>query len=219
MSKKQAGFSMVELMIAISIAAILSTVLIAFTMGYVVDVFRSRSAAELAVESHFVLRTIVDDIRIADGIASTNDIVDNNVPINGWQTSDVNNQLIINSPAITTTSDIIYDSSTGYPYRNQYIYFITNHKLYRRTLKNTNASGNFAVTSCPETAVSSTCPQDKVYTSNINDISFVFYDIDNNITSNPILARSVKLGVVMSRKTFGKSITLNNSIQVTLRNY
>ncbi len=216
---KQAGFSMVELMLAIGIASVLSTVLVAFSLGYVADVFRSRAAAELAVESHFVLRTFVDDIRLADGIALTNSITDLNAPVGGWITSDANNQIIINSPAITSAHDIIYDDSTGYPFRNQYIYFIQGSDLYRRTLKNTSATGNTVTTTCPSANSSPSCPNDKIYTSNIQDFTLEFFDINNTATTDPTAARSVKLTIAMSRKTYGKTITLNNSIQTTLRNY
>lgn len=219
MKIRESGFTILELLIAVAISTILSTVLLAFTLTYVADVFRSRSAAELAVESHFVLRTMVEDIRLADGIDTINDITDDNAPEDGWTTSDANNQLIINSPAVTVDKDIIYDSETGYPYRNQLIYFISGNNLYKRVLGNTAADGNSLTTSCPQASASSTCPADKNYTSNIDNLTFEFYDIDNTITSDPTLARSVKVGLVMSRRSFGKTVTLNNSIQTTLRNY
>lgn len=219
MKHQQSGFSLVELLMAVAISSILSTVLVAFTLTYVADVFRSRTAAELAVESHFVLQTMIEDIRLADGIAISNDITDVNAPVGGWTTSDTSNRIIINSPAITSSRDIIYDESTGYPYRNQFIYFISGTILYKRVLSNTGASGNSAVTTCPPSSVSSSCPGDKDYTSNIENLTLVFYDIDNIVTTDPAAARSVKIGIVMSRKTFGKSITLNNTIQTTLRNY
>lgn len=217
MKRSDAGFSMVELMIAIGIAVVLSSVLITFTLTYVADVFRSRVAAELAVESNFVLQTMVEDIRLADGIATTNTLMDANQPSGGWTTSDSSNRIVINSPALTASRDIIYDSSTGYPYRNQYIYFISGTTLYKRVLKNDSATGNTAVTTCPTS--SSTCPADKNYTSNIQDLTLQFFDIDNASTVDPASARSIKVGIVMSRKSYGKTITLSNSIQVTLRNY
>lgn len=219
MKQEQSGFSLVELLMAVAIASILSTVLVAFTLTYVADVFRSRATAELAVESHFVLQTMIEDIRLADGIATINDITDANAPIGGWTTSDINNRIIINSPAVTSVRDIIYDESTGYPYRNQFIYFISGSILYKRVLSNTGATGNNAITTCPPLVASSSCPGDKDYTSNIENLTLVFYDIDNVVTVDPAAARSVKIGIVMSRKSFGKPITLNNTIQTTLRNY
>ncbi|MEK7472297.1 MAG: prepilin-type N-terminal cleavage/methylation domain-containing protein, partial [Patescibacteria group bacterium] len=164
MKNQQSGFSLVELMMAVAISAILSTVLVAFTLTYVADVFRSRATAELAVESHFVLQTMVEDIRLADSIATINSITDANAPADGWATSDATNQLIINSPAITSERDIIYDESTGYSYRNQFIYFISGTILYKRVLANTLASGNAATTTCPPASSSSSCPADKDYT-------------------------------------------------------
>src|SRR5690606_22744826 len=103
------GFTMVELMIAIAIATVLSTVFIAISLTYVADVFRSRATAELAVESHFVLQTVIEDIRLAGGIAETNQLEDSNAPDGGWTTSDAANRFIIDSPALTEDRDIIYN--------------------------------------------------------------------------------------------------------------
>lgn len=219
MTDRQSGFSIVELMMAIAVSAVLTTVLLSFTLTYVADVFRSRGAAELAVESHFVLQALIEDIRLADGIDTINNLSDEHAPTGGWITSDADNQLIINSPAITASRDIIYDDATGYPYRNQTIYFISGSNLFKRTLGNTAAPSNSTVTSCPLASSSSSCPADKNYTSNVQDLTLEFYDIDNVVTEDPASARSVKVGLVMSRRSFGKTITLNNSIQTTLRNY
>lgn len=219
MRKSQSGFSLVELMLAISIATVLSTVLLAISLGFVADVFRSRATAELAVESHFVLQTMIEDVRLADGIAASNIIADANAPTGGWTTNDSLNRIVINSPAIDSARNIIYDPNTGYPYSNHLIYYKDGTNLFRRSLKETTAVGNTTITSCPEAIASSSCPADKKYSSNLEDLTFTFYDINNVVTTDPALARSLKVGVVLSRQSFGKIITLNNSVQTTLRNY
>ncbi|HSX27284.1 MAG TPA: type II secretion system protein [Patescibacteria group bacterium] len=217
--KSQSGLTIVELLVSVAIAAILASVLLAINLQFFGNVMQSQISAELAVESHFVLEAMVEDIRLADGITVTNSLADANGPAGGWSTSDSANRLVLKSPAINSSRDIIYDDSTGFPYRNELVYFMSGKMLYRRTLKNGGASGNIAVTTCPASTASSSCPVDKQYTTYINDMTFTFYDTANAVTTDPTLARSIKVGINMSRKAFGKTITFNNSIQTTLRNY
>ena len=215
----QQGMTMVELLVAISIATILASVILAINLNFFGNVAQSQITSELAVESHFVLQTMIEDIRLADAIASSNTLSDSNSPAGGWITSDSGNILVIDSPATNSSNDVIYDASTGYPYRNELVYFISGGALYRRTLKNTAAAGNTAVTTCPAAIASSSCPADKKYTTYISDMTLAFYDTDNAVTANPSLARSLKVGLTLNRKSFGKPIVFNNSIQTTLRNY
>jgi Tfp pilus assembly protein PilW len=215
----QAGLTIVELTIAMAIAVILAGVVLAINLNFFGSVSQSRITAELAIESNFVLQTMVEDIRLADGIAANNSLTDANAPVGGWVTSDLNNVIVIQSPAIDSNHDVIYDPNTGFPYRNEIIYFIDGSKLYKRVLKNTNAPSNTAVTTCPASVASSTCPVDKEYTTYITDLGFTYYNSSGVATTDPTLARSVKANLIMSRKSFGKTITFNNSIQTTLRNY
>lgn len=219
MRRRNAGFSLVELMIAIGVASVLSTVLLAISLGFAADVFRSRATAELAVESHFVLQSIIEDIRLSDGVLAENTIEDSHAPDDNWTTDDALNRLVLSSPAIDTNRNIIYDQTTGLPYKNQFIYYIDDSTLYKRSLKDSAATGNVIVTTCPVSAASSSCPADRSLTSNITDMTLEFYDIDNAQTNNPSQARSVKVGLIMSRESFGKLISFNNSVQVTLRNF
>jgi hypothetical protein len=172
----------------------------------------------LALESQTILTQLTEDIRLADSIASTNSITDPNGPAGGWTTSDPSNIIIIESPATDSSRNIIYDSSTGYPYRNEFIYFISGTHMYKRVLANASASGNTAKTTCPAASASSTCPPDRLFSSNASSLTFTFYDASDATTANAAQARSVVLGVNMSQKSFSKNITLSNSTRVTLRN-
>ncbi|MBI3338218.1 hypothetical protein HY003_02880 [Candidatus Saccharibacteria bacterium] len=215
----QVGMTIVELMVAMAISIILAGVVLTINLNYFGSVIQSQITAELAVESHFVLQTMVEDIRLADNIAATNSLTDSNAPAGGWVTSDPDNVLIINSPATDSSKNIIYDPETGYPYRNEFIYFIDGTKLYKRTIKNTNAPANTAITSCPASVANSTCPADKQYTAYISDMTLAYYDTNNTSVTDPALTRSIQVGLILTRKSFGKSIVFNNSIRTTLRNY
>jgi prepilin-type N-terminal cleavage/methylation domain-containing protein len=210
------GFTITELVLSITIAGILATVLFTATFYYYVNAAQSETATSLALESQTILTQLTEDIRLADSIASTNAISDPNGPGGGWTTSDPSNILIIESPAVTSTRDIIYDSSSGYPYRNEFIYFMGGNSMYKRILANASASGNIAKTTCP--TASPSCPKDRLFSSNVSNLTFTFYDASDATTANAAQARSVVLNVSMAKKMFGKNITLSNSTRVTLRN-
>ena len=215
----QKGFTILELLISISIASILTLVLLTVTVYYYGDILRSQGTAELAIESQTVLRKIIEDTRLADGIRTNNQITDANAPTGGWVTNDPSNILIIASPAITSARDIIYDSATSLPYENENIYFQSNGVFYRRTLKNSAAVGNTAVTSCPAASASASCPSDSALSTHLTDLSFTFYDINNVTTSNAANARSIAVTINMQSKIYGLNTIFNNTIRTTLRNY
>jgi len=216
--RSQRGFTITELALSITLAGFLTAVIFAATFYYYANVMQAQTSAELGLESQSILGQMTDDIRLADAIASTNNLADSHAPAGGWQTSDPSNVLIIESPATDASRNIIYDDTTGNPYRNEYIYFMSGQNMYKRVLANTSATGNTARTSCPAASASSTCPPDRLFSSNLSNLSFTFYDIDNNTTANAANARSVSLTVNMVRKSFGKNVILNNMTTVTLRN-
>lgn len=219
LNNNQSGFTIMELMIASAVGIIISTLMMGVSLFYFGNVMQSQVTAKMALDSQLVLTQLVEDIRLSDGISATNQLADANAPPGGWVTNDPSNIIIINTPAIDSSRDIIYNSSTGYPYRNEQVYFTTGSTLYRRTLKNTAAAGNTAITTCPPASATSTCPADKQFTDYMNNLTFTFYDINNVPTPDPTLARSVNLTVNMSRRVYGKTVTLSNSTRTTLRNY
>jgi type II secretory pathway pseudopilin PulG len=212
------GFTITELVLSITIAGFLIIALYTATFYYYVNTSQTETATNLALESQTILTQLTDDIRLADSISSTNSIPDANGPGGGWTTSDPSDILIIESPAVNSSRDIIYDSTTGYPYRNEFIYFRSGTIMYKRVLANTSAVGNTAKTTCPAASASPTCPSDRLFSSNVSNLTFTFYDSSDATTANAAQARSVVLTVNMAKKSFGKNITLSNSTRVTLRN-
>jgi prepilin-type N-terminal cleavage/methylation domain-containing protein len=218
MKPTQSGFTVVEMAIAITVAGFLAAALFIATFGYYADVSRAETSASLSMESQTILNEMTEDTRLADAISTTNAITDANAPVGGWVTSDPSNVIIIESPAVDSSHNIIYNTDTGSPYRNEFIYFNSNGSMYKRVLANPAASGNTALTTCPASKASSSCPPDILFSSNVANLNFTFYDSSGNTTADAASARSVQLQADMSKKSFGRTITLNNSTRVTLRN-
>ena len=218
-SRNKSGFTIVELLISTAIASVLTLMMVTISIYFYGDMLRAQATAELAIESQVVLRKVIDDSRLADSIKSSGTLADANAPSGGWVTNDPSNVLIIGDPATDSSRNIIYNPSDSFPYENEVVYFASSGGLYRRILNNPSAVGDTAVTTCPQALASSTCPADTTLSSNVVDLSFTFYDINNVSTANASLARSIAITVNMQRKIYGTIVSFNNTVRTTLRNY
>lgn len=211
------GVTIIELMVAIAMAGFVSISLIAITLYLFGGVIRNQIAAEMATDSHFSLRAIVEDLRLSDGISPSANLTDDNAPSGGWVTSSDNGTLIVERPATTIDNDIIYNDSTGDPYLNEFVYHLVDDELRKRHIGNDAATGNETDTTCPPENPESGCSSDNVYTDYVTDFSFTFYDSNNNEVS-PSLAEFIEVSLTMERKIFGKTVSQTNSITVKPRN-
>lgn len=215
---KQKGFTIVEMIIAIGIASIIAITLLFISINFIGETTRARLTAELAIESQILLRAMVEDVRLAGSLSTTNQNSDANAPVGGWVTNDPSNILIIDLPTLDSSRNIIYDTSTGFPYDNEIVYYSSGSSMYRRTIIDPGAIGNALQTSCPPSLATASCPGDKKFTDYLTDLTFTFYDDTNTTTSDATLARSVQITVRMERKILGKPVKFNNTIRTTLRN-
>ncbi|HEX9679563.1 MAG TPA: type II secretion system protein [Candidatus Saccharimonadales bacterium] len=218
MTIKNSGYTIVELIIAIVVATVLAGVLFVITINYYGAAFRAEATTQMALESQAFLLRLVEDTKLAGSIGSTNLIDDSNGPAGGWTTNDPSNILIIREPATDVDRNIIYDSLTGYPYYNEFIYFLDGPNMYKRVLKNENASGNTAITTCPPAVANASCPTDRLFSDKVSNLTFVFYDHAGTTTADAGQAKSIDFSVDMETPVFGEILKLANSIHVTLRN-
>lgn len=215
---QQAGFTIVELLISISLIATISVSLLAVFSNYLVLITRNGHFVEMTTDSQNLLRATVEELRYGSGVRQTNQIPDPYGPSGGWNSANTNFVIIIAVPAVDNAGNYIIDSDTGDPYDNELVYFKSNGVLYKRTLANPAAIGNKLHTSCPAASVSTTCLADRKLTPNIKTMTFTLYDQDNALTTTASLARSVKIDLTLERDTFGEPLQYDNSIRVTLRN-
>lgn len=214
----QSGFTLPELAVTITLFAIISVTFLGLMTNYFANITRNNASIDMTVNSQNLLRSTVEQLRYSAGVRQTNSIADPNGPGSGWNTSNDAFVIIIASPATNSAGDNIVNTSTGLPYTNELVYFKQGSTLYRRTLANPAATGNTATTTCPTASASASCPADTKLVEYLEDMVFTLYDQDDALTTNPLLARSVKIDLSMVRDTFGDPLTLDNSIRVTLRN-
>lgn len=216
--KKSAGFTLVELLITISVVASLSIGLMAIIINDFVIMTRNNTQLDMSVDSQNLLRVTVEALRYGAGVRQNNTITDINAPTGGWSTSNANFVIIIATPAFDSSRNYIIDSATGEPYLNELVYYKNGSTLMQRALAHPDAGGNSLQTSCPENLASPSCPADKKLTDNLKSMVFTLYNQDNALTNDPLQARSIKIDLAMERDTFGAPLTLDNSIRITLRN-
>lgn len=212
------GFTVVELLVGITVGSILFLAFMAVMTNYFVLITKNNAAIDMTANSQNLLRATVETLRVGDGVRQTNTISDANAPSGGWNTSNTNFVIVIATPALDSTRNYIIDPGTGGPYMNELVYYKSGTSLMERQLANPNATGDSLVTSCPASLSSSSCPPDKQLADFVQTMDFTLYDQDNNLTTDPVLARLIKIDLDMQRTVFSSSVSLNNSIQVTLRN-
>lgn len=214
----QSGFTLVELVVVISVMAVIGVVFLGMVANYFVVITRNNELSEMTINSQNLLRTTVENIRFGDGVRQTNQITDANAPSGGWNTSQSSFVIVLAVPALTTAHAYITDPSTGSPYMNELVYYKSGTTLLERKLANPSATGNSLQTTCPSSKATSTCPADTQLAQYVNTMTFYMYDQDNNATSDPTQARSVKITLNMQRNAPGNPLNLTTSTQVTLRN-
>lgn len=214
----QQGYTIPELIVAISLFGIISVAFLGLMTNYFASITRNNMFIDMTTNSQNLLRSTVEELRYSAGVRQTNAISDPNGPPGGWNTSNAAFVIIIAKPAQNASGDFIIDTATGSPFNNELVYFKSGTDLYRRTLANSAATGNTAETTCPPPSASPGCPADTKLIEHMDDMVFTLYDQDDATTTNPLLARSVKINLSMERDTFGDPLTLQNSIRATLRN-
>ncbi|MDO8591797.1 MAG: prepilin-type N-terminal cleavage/methylation domain-containing protein [bacterium] len=215
---RQAGFTVVELVVGITIGSILFLAFMAALTNQFVLITKNNASIDMAANSQNLLRATVEALRVGDGVRQTNTIADANAPSGGWNTSNANFVIVIASPALNSARSYIIDPDTGGPYMNELVYYKSATSLMERRLANPSASGNSLVTSCPPSSSSQSCPPDKLLADYVQSMAFTLYDQDNNLTTDPALARLIQINLGLQRYVFGSAISMNNSIWVTLRN-
>lgn len=218
--RNRRGFTLVELNTSITLIAILGISFMAIFSNFIVSTTRTNYSIEMTNQSQSLLRILVEELRYGAGVRQTNAIPDPNpdAPPSGWNTSNASFVIITVVPALNASNAYIIDDDTGQPYLNEYVYYKKGTLLYKRTLANPNAVDNKSTTSCSPTYQVAGCPTDRQLVDGLKTIIFNLYDQDNITPTTAPLARSIKIDLVLEKKTFGSSLTFDNSVRTTLRN-
>lgn len=216
--KEQAGFTLVELTVVVSVTSIVAVVFLGVITNYFVVITRNNELTDMTVNAQNLLRTTVENIRYGNGVEQTNTISDPNAPSGGWNTSNTNFVIVIPVPAEDTSRNYITNPSTGSPYMNELVYYKSGTTLMERILANPGAVGNALQTTCPANLATSSCPADKTLATYVSSMTFVLYDQNAATTTTPTQARSINIVLTMQRNAPISPLSVTSNIRVTLRN-
>jgi prepilin-type N-terminal cleavage/methylation domain-containing protein len=215
----QSGFTVVELIIAITVSAILSLAILGFFIDEIGITSKADAKAQLLQEAQTGLDTVNKDIRLSSNADLNNRWPDNYAPTAGNQYSWTSNSttIILATAAQDTSGNIIFQDASKYiPYKNNLIYFVQNGTLYKRILA-APETGNAALTTCPAAHVSQTCTADKDILDNVTAFSISYRDGgDNSVT--PTNARSINLSVTLQQTKSNQPITVTYTSRMVFRN-
>jgi len=250
------GFTLVELMIVIVTTSLFVGLIMFFTIQY----WRYGFALEADLDT-FTQRLnagdfIRDSLGTSSGLMTQNSISDSNA-LSADPVAGANYWLMIHAvphniavPAAgsytpvmyyrrisVNTSNVVIMNGTQ-PYEDEYVMYLdgTSKSLKVRTLANSFATGNKAVTSCPPAIATATCPPDKTLISNLASIDTRYFSRSGNLIDftsivDPITSEYigpdytavevVELTLNVAKKdAFQKVITTRSSniIRIALRN-
>lgn len=218
----QGGFTITELLIIITLIGLLIGPIVGGMFFFYGGVEAGKQQTELQMEAQTLLRSVSNELRVSSGIRNSNTIDGPTRASGGWNTSDENLELIIATPAQDSDDNFIINLDTGTPYLNELVYYVADNTLYERTLAHPDASGNSATTTCSINAASPSCsgsyPADKIISRYFQNMDFTFYDTVNDPTGAPSEARSFLMTVNLERQSFGRTLSANHDIRVTMRN-
>lgn len=214
------GFTLVEALISMLVT---TAVVLILTNYMLVNVQQSALASNrdtLAKETEQSLDLAAQDIRLSANADQNNRWPDANGPAGSgnqfsWQSD--NSTLVLATAAKDQGGGIIFsDPQTYITEKNNIVYFVQNGTLYKRIIAAPD-SDNSAVTTCPATKASSSCPADKELLHDISAFSVTYLNGQNQ-TVSPTDSRSIEMHVKVSKSVFGQPVEADYTTRMVFRN-
>jgi hypothetical protein len=234
--KHKKGFTILEILIAIPLASILSIVLANTIFIQYGGLLQGAAHARLRMEGEILLLSLEDELLFSTDFASTksSDLSDTNAPSGGWTyNTSPTDTLIVYETALTADRrdpdrEFVYKKSgscsSSYNIAiNNLMYFTkantgNNYRtLYRRTLvpQYTTCGVNYKTQTCPAGLVVSPCSgEDSKLSDKVVDFQVTYYDDNNVLLTSPDNAELVKLTLTLGEKIYGEDITVPTSISM-----
>lgn len=202
----EAGFSLIELIMVAFVIGILALVVSSFYTNRLIDYARNFTLTLLQSNTKQAVETMEQDIKGAQTVNATNNVVDPTGTT--WTTG--TSVLVLAEASKDSSGDVIYvDALHNTPCVDNLIYFIQSSVLYKRILANTVAPCNATVA---KTTGCSGCPADGKVVENVATLT-LSYD-----TPTPANAAEVTMTLQESRAKFGRTYNSTLTSKATLRN-
>jgi prepilin-type N-terminal cleavage/methylation domain-containing protein len=234
LKKAQKGFTIIEILIALPIATLLSVTMSTTMFNQYGQLQQGTTKSRLRMEGEIILLSLEDELLFATDFASTRstDLTDINAPSGGWTYNTTpTDTLIVYETALTAdrrdpNREFVYKRQTNCSSSfniaiNNLIYFTTQNTndtyrtLYRRTLvpQYTTCGTNYKKQTCPAGAVISPCSSaDSKLSEKVVDFQLEYFNEDNVAVAGPATAQLVKMTLTLGEKIYGKEVVVPTTI-------
>lgn len=225
--RREDGFTLFELLLAISIASVLIMAVSSFSTNSIVGSNQDYNKTLVLTNAKEAVGIVARQIKSAKSVQATNSLPDPNAPgapgnLYSWSGAAGNGaNLILAVPSRDASGNLIYiDGLHTSLYTDDVIFYLdpTSHKLYRRKIANTLAPGNAAVTTCPPSSATPSCPADADVIDDVANLETTYLDSNNASVSVPSGTEAVKYTVTERRTINGRTFTGTYSTVATMRN-
>ena len=204
--RNEAGFSLLELILAITITSFLLLVAGNFMTNGILSTNKDYNKTLIQSNTKLAVDTVARFIKSAVSVESQNSQPDANAPVVGnqysWSGVAGNNAtLILAVPARDSSNNLIYvDGLHTTLYTDDVIFYLhaRDHRLYKRVIAN-SVAGDAAKTTCPPAIATTSCPADAVIVEDIASLSSAYYDNNDNSVSVPSGTEAVGYTVTESK--------------------
>lgn len=205
------GFTLVELLVSIGITAMLGVVLVAYMTASMTQVAVSGVRSKLSSTLQTALIRVNDDVRNSSGVMPYNFTLDPNAPSGGEWTS-TSTVLVLASNA-TRTDGTSYDSASY----NSVVYYVKDNNLYKRLIAYQDPDNQEQTITCGAATTLGGCPADTVIVSNLASLEFIYYTKTGAVTTDPMVASSVKTNATLQTNQSGRTVSYSDSATMTPR--
>lgn len=226
---RSAGFSMIELLLAISVTSVLLLVAGNFVAKVTHQANEAYNRTVVQSNTKLAVETVARTIRSARSVQAKNALADPHSPgattdpstWYGWSgAAGVDATLILAVPTRDTSGNLIYlDGLHTQLVTDEVIFYLSpeTRRLYKRTIASP-AEGNAAKTTCPPSATTPDCPPDAVVVEDIASLTTAYFDNTNQSVTVPSGTEAVGYTVKETVKIGSKSYSSSYSTNVALRN-
>lgn len=207
------GYTIVELVVAMTITTILSIALIGFMVTSLGQSAIAQTRSQMANTMQAALNRINDDVRRSYGVMSNNMTVDPNAPTAAGEWTSNGSSLVIAQPALKANGGTYESALRAY---DTIVYYKKDDSVYKRSIAYPDSENALTTLTCPAVPTGG-CPSDILIASDVTSLSFTYYTKAGVVTSDPVLAASVKTTLSFQRSQSGRQVTMTDDALMTPR--
>jgi prepilin-type N-terminal cleavage/methylation domain-containing protein len=219
--KANSGFTLLEILVSVAISGIIIIIIMQFMSNTLESNAIEVAHDNLLSDAQVGLDNINSIIRLSADADDNNRWSDSNAPGGSSQPyswASNSTTLILATAAENTSQQILFSDPLNYVSdKNDNIYFVSGGTLYRRTLA-ASVSGNAAVTTCPASDATSSCPADGQLMHNVKTFTVTYLDGNGNVVTTPSNARAIQLSVTLQQVVYTQTITASYTSRTVFRN-